>query len=128
MQCVISAPREARRIPVDNSIVAEDDKVMNDLTRQMNFDTTLKSGLSDIRIEFAHLRREMAKMQSEMHKKTSDLIKWGCGIAIAIIGTTVGLLTYINKTTDRPAPVAQPPAVYYVQPGPRPVAPAVPPK
>lgn len=116
---------------VDNGVVRHNDSPMTDLTRQevdaklaaseakldarlANFDTSIKTG-------FADLRSDLARMQSEVHKGTADLIKWGVGFAVAIVGATVGLLTFINKASDKPPspPVqAQPPIVIYAQPAP----------
>lgn len=104
-----------------------DSKPMTDLTRQevdaklaaseakvdarlANFDTSIKTGFADMRIE-------MVKLQAEMHKNTADLIRWAIGLALAIIGATVGLLTYINKATEKqstPLSMSQPPIVITV--------------
>jgi hypothetical protein len=63
--------------------------------RLANFDASIKTG-------FAELRADMAKMQSEVHKGTADLIKWAIGLAISVVVMTVGLMTFINKTVDKP--------------------------
>jgi hypothetical protein len=78
--------------------------------RLANFDTSIKTG-------FAEMRADMARLQSEIHKNTSDLIKWGIGLAIAIVGMTVGLLSLMNKAAEKPAvlpPPSQPPLVITV--------------
>lgn len=78
--------------------------------RLANFDTSIQAGFAELRIGFADLRADMAKqggdmrtemanLRTEMHRNTIDLIKWALGIAIAGVGVTVGLLTYINKPT-----------------------------
>jgi len=110
------------------------DAPMTDLTRQQvtdmltaseakvearlaNFDTSVKTGFADLRTEFAGVRADMAKqngdfradmakLQAEVHKNTADLIKWAIGLAVAIVGMTVGLLTFINKSAEKPAPPA----------------------
>jgi len=96
--------------------------------RLANFDTSIKTGFAELatamakqsaamekqtdalRVEMAKqsgdVRSEMAAIRAEMHKGTADLLKWGAGIAFAAVASTVGLLTYINKTTDKPT--AQP--------------------
>lgn len=88
--------------------------------RLANFDTSIKTG-------FADLRADMAKMQSEVHKSNTDHIKWGVMFAVAIVGSTVGLLTFINKASEKPlSPTAQAPApiVIYAQPQAAPPPPA----
>ena len=122
---------EDSKKPVDNPGMQPNYRTMTDLTRQevdakiaaseakldarlANFDTSVKTG-------FAELRADMAKMQSEVHKGTAELIKWGAGFAVTIVVATVGLLTFINKTADKPPsnPVpAQAPIVIYAQPAP----------
>jgi hypothetical protein len=139
-----SKPIRAHSV-VDNNEELPNDATMTDLTRQevdakiaaseakidarlANFDASIKTGFADVRVGFAEMRTEMAKLQTEMHKNTSDLIKWGLGIAIAIIGATVGLLTYINKASHHSVPVIQPSAVSSSQPvvpQPTPPAPAL---
>jgi hypothetical protein len=95
-------------------------------SRLANFETSIKTGFAELatamakqgaamerqtdalRIEMAKqsgdVRTEMAAIRAEMHKGTADLLKWGAGIAFAAVASTVGLLTYINKSTDKPAP------------------------
>jgi hypothetical protein len=71
---------------------------------------TTEKQTDTLRIEMAKqsgdVRTEMAAIRAEMHKGTADLLKWGAGIAFAAVASTVGLLTYINKSTDKPAPQA----------------------
>lgn len=50
-----------------------------------------------VRTGFAELRAEMAELRVEMHKNTANLIKWGVGLAIAVVGLNVGLLTLVSK-------------------------------
>lgn len=66
--------------------------------RLANFDTSIKTG-------FAELRAEMAKQTAEMHKGTADLIKWAIGLGIAIVGTTVGILTFVINNVIPKSPV-----------------------
>jgi hypothetical protein len=96
------------RDEVDAKLAASEAKVD---ARLANFDTSIKTG-------FADMRAEMARLQAEIQKNTSDLVKWGIGLAIASVGTTVGLLTYINKATEKPSapPAAQQPIVIAVPP------------
>jgi hypothetical protein len=65
---------------------------------------------ADVRADMAKqngdFRTDMAKLQAEVHKNTADLIKWAIGLAIAIVGMTVGLLTFTNKSAEKPAPQA----------------------
>lgn len=124
----------ARHHGVDRTEQVPNYRRMTDLTRQeidaklaqnkaevdarlANFDTSIKTGFAEIRAEFATLRADlskqnsdfqadMAKLQTEVHKTTADLIKWGIGLAVAIVGMTVGLLTYIGKASEKPSPQA----------------------
>jgi hypothetical protein len=81
--------------------------------RLAHFDASIKTG-------FAELRADMAKMQIDAHKNTADLFKWGIGFAIAIVGSTVGLITFINKANEKPvlAPAPIQPIIIYTQPTP----------
>lgn len=94
-------------------------------TRFANFDSSIKSGFADLtlamtkqsaamekqtdalRVEMAKqsgdVRTEMSAIRAEMHKGTAELIRWGATIAFAAVASTVGLLTYINKVTEKPA-------------------------
>ncbi|GAB3458814.1 hypothetical protein GCM10027321_15120 [Massilia terrae] len=60
--------------------------------RSANLDMTMKTG-------FAELRIEMERLRSEMHQSIANLIKWGCALSLAIVGTTVGLLHLIGKAS-----------------------------
>lgn len=89
--------------------------------RLADFEGIVKTGFAELRAEMAVLR---AEMRAEMHKNTADLIKWAIGLAIAVVGLTVGLLTYFSK-----APQPQPAPIIITIPGGAGVAPApVPPK
>gem|GEM_PF-6014699 len=100
--------------------------------RLANFDTSIKAGFADLaaamakqgaamekqtdalRVEMAKqsgdVRSEMAAIRAEMHKGTADLLKWGATIAFAAVASTVGMLTYLNKTTEKPAASSTPSA------------------
>jgi len=146
------------RLGVDNRLSRPNDRRMTDLNRQQvtdmlaaseakvdarlaNFDTSIKTGFSELatamakqsaamekqtdalRVELAKqsgdVRSEMAAIRAEMHKGTADLLKWGATIAFAAVASTVGLLTYLNKATDKltsQAPV-QTPAIIAVPAG-----------
>lgn len=100
--------------------------------RLANFDLSVKSGFAELsaamarqsaamekqtdalRIEMAKqsgdVRSEMAAIRSEMHKGTADLLKWGATIAFAAVASTVGMLTYLNKTTEKPSASSTPSA------------------
>lgn len=90
--------------------------------RLANFDTSIKTGFAEMRADMAKMsgdiRVEMANIRTDVHRNTVELIKWTVGIAIAGVGMTVGLLTYINKpsvpttptSVSAPASNAIPPA------------------
>lgn len=94
--------------------------------RLVIFDTSVKTS-------FADLRAEMANFRAEMHRGMANLRKWSCGIALAAVAATVGLVTFFDESADRlqPGPAAL--IVIYVQPQPpatppAPVTPAPEPK
>lgn len=115
------------REEIDAKIVASEAKID---ARLANFDTSIKTGFADlatamarqsaamekqtdaVRVEMAKqsgdVRTEMAAIRAEMHKGTADLLKWGAGIAFAAVASTVGLLTYINKSVEKPSQVHAP--------------------
>ena len=122
---------DLNRQQVTDMLAASEAKVD---ARLANFDTSIKTGFAELstamakqsaamekqtdalRVELAKqsgdVRSEMAAIRAEMHKGTADLLKWGATIAFAAVASTVGLLTYINKTSERPssAPVSSAPA------------------
>ena len=92
------------RHEVDAKVAANEAKVD---ARLGSFDMTMKTGLAELR--------------AEMHKTAADLLKWGAGIAFAAVATTVGLLSYLNKATEKPVAPPQVPIIIAV-----PAAPFVP--
>lgn len=118
---------------VDESEGVKHDATMTDLTRQQvtdllaaseakmdarlaNFDTSVKTGFADIRSEFSSVRADFAKMQADISKGTTDTIKWAIALAISVVIMTVGILTFINKSSDKSATVTPAPIVIYAQP------------
>lgn len=122
---------------VDKSPKSPDHRPMTDLTRQemdaklavnkaevdarlANFDTSVKTGFAELRAEMARqsgdFRADLAKLHTEVHKSAADLIKWAIGLAVAIVGVTVGLMTYLNKQGEKSAP-AQPAPIIITVPG-----------
>jgi hypothetical protein len=118
---------------IDEIGKAQHDASMPDLTRQQvtdllaaseakmdarlaNFDTSIKTGFADIRSEFSGVRADFAKMQADVSKGTTDTIKWAIALAISVVIMTVGLLTFINKSADKPAVASPAPIVIYAQP------------
>lgn len=124
-------------VDVDNLPNRPNHKAMTDLTRQemtaalaankaelearlANFDTSIKTG-------FAEMRIDMAKMQGEMHKNTSDLIKWGVVTALGFATATVAILTFVinnaipktppAQSVSQPAAQQQVPTIIAVPPG-----------
>lgn len=100
------------RQEVDAKLAASEAKVD---ARLANFDTSIKTGFAELRAEMAKqsadMRVEMANSRAEMHKNTTDLLKWGATFTLAAVGSTVGLLTYLNKANDKPSqPQTSPPA------------------
>ncbi len=92
------------RQEVDSKLAESEAKVD---ARLANFSTTMKTG-------FAELRAEMQALRAEMHKTAAELLKWGAGIAFAAVATTVGLLSYLNKAAEKPAPPPQVPIIIFV--------------
>ena len=124
---------DARFKENDAKIAASEAKID---ARLANFDTSIKTGFAELatamakqsaavekqtdalRVEMAKqsgdVRSEMAAIRAEMHKGTAELLKWGATIAFTAVAATVGLLTYINKVSEKspvqPAPQSTAPA------------------
>ncbi|MGZ5202527.1 MAG: hypothetical protein ACXWKJ_16390 [Telluria sp.] len=68
--------------------------------RLASLEATMKAGFAEIHVQMAEMRAEMrtqaAELRVELHKSIASLIKWGMGMAVAVIGMTVGLLTYLK--------------------------------
>jgi hypothetical protein len=56
----------------------------------------VRAEMAAMRTEMAQMRTEMAGMRTEMHKTIAALIKWAFALAVAIVSTTVGLLTHLR--------------------------------
>lgn len=98
------------REEVDAKLSATEARVAE---RLAEFNTAMLAGFAEMRGQmadaemrgqFAEMRAEMrgqfaemrAEMRAEMHKNTVSLLKWGIGIAIAVVGITVSWLTYLD--------------------------------
>jgi hypothetical protein len=106
--------------PIDNPSEARQDIRMTDLTRPeidarfkeadaknvasearidarlANFDTSIKTG-------FAELRVEMAKARADSHKDMLDIIRWMIGTGIALAGTTIAVLAFVINNSKPPS-------------------------
>lgn len=78
-----------------------------------DFRTEIKNGMADMRVEVANLRSEMHKgfgeLQKgfvEIHKQNADNFKWLIGMMFTAAALAVGVATYIQKASERPAPAA----------------------
>jgi len=130
---------EAAEEAVDNQFTRPNHKVMTDLTRQevdaklaqnraevdarlANFDTSIKTG-------FAELRVEMAKMRGDSEKQSHDSTKWIVGAVFGMLSLSVAILAaIINYSKGDKAPVPAPaPIIVYAQPAPQAPAQAQPP-
>jgi hypothetical protein len=73
---------------------------MSDITRE---EVDAKLAAVEARIEARLVNLEMivrtgfAELRTEMHKNTATLIKWGVGLAFAVIGLNVGLITLVSR-------------------------------
>lgn len=117
---------EMNREEVDAKLAATEAEVG---ARLSDFNTTMLTGFADVGRQFAEMNARMAEMRAEtnaqlteiraemraqlaemrggvdqlraeMYKNTASLLRWGIGLAVAIVGTTVGatvgLLTYLR--------------------------------
>lgn len=119
---------------VDNSATRPNDRRMTDINRQQvadmlaaseakvdarlaNFDTSVKTG-------FAELKVEIQKMRGDFEKQSHDSTKWIIGSVFGMISLAVaviGVMINLNKA-EKPAAAAQPAPIIITVPGAAPAA------
>jgi hypothetical protein len=124
------------RQEMDAKLAASESKID---ARLANFDSSIRTGFSEIRAELATMRADAARQQADartdmanqradFHKSHLDTIKWAFALAVAVVGATVGSLTYISKDAakkvDTPAHTSAPPPIIITVPPGAPVAPS----
>jgi hypothetical protein len=85
---------------VDIGFCRDNHEAMSEMTRE---EVDAKLAAVEARIETRMANLEMvvkigfAELRAEMQRNNANLIKWGVGLAVAIVGLNFGLLTLVMK-------------------------------